>query len=205
MWLAGAFVTGVLIAPATMLGQPAHLSLEVAGGVNIPAGDAALVAGNNVAVSIGLVHRLNRRLSLITEVQGGGFSGGPLEERVSTTDISLLRWGLGVDVSVLSTTSRAWELHARVAGGVSTVVTDPINDPSRPPRFSAKINDDVFVLSGGLQLVGSLGDLSPFVRVQPDIYFVGSSLGELQALNDEIDQSGVIIGIPVQLGLKIGL
>jgi hypothetical protein len=67
-----------------------------------------------------------------------------------------------------------------------------------------KINEDVFVLSGGLQIGRALGSLTPFVRVQPDIYLLGSDLGQLRPLNDDIGESGVLIGVPVQLGLRIG-
>jgi len=202
--LVGVIVAAQLSVPGVGVAQPARLSLEVAGGVNAPVGDAALVANGGAAVSIGLVHRLNHRFALITELQGADFDGGPLLERVGTTDIGILRWALGVDVSLLSPASAAWELHARFAGGISTIGTDPILDPDRPPRFFAKINDDALVLSGGIQIVASLGRLNPFVRVQPDIYFVGSNLEELQALNDEINESGVLIGIPVQVGLRVG-
>jgi hypothetical protein len=195
-------VTASLLAPACLLAQPSRLSLDVVGGLNVPGGDAAQVAGTSVAVTIGLVHRIDRRIALITEVQLAGFAGGPIQERMGTTDISTFRWTLGAELSLLSP-STAWQVDARVAGGISTIVTDPFFDLARPLGLG-KINEDVFVLSGGLQIGRALGSLTPFVRVQPDIYLLGSDLGQLRPLNEDIGESGVLIGVPVQLGLRIG-
>jgi len=195
-------VAAILIVPACLVAQPSRLSLDVAGGLNVPGGDAAVVAGTSIAATIGFVHRVDRRIALITEVQLAGFDGGALLERMGTTDISTFRWAIGAEVSFLSA-STAWRAEARVTGGISTIVTDPFFDLSRPRR-SGKINDDVFVLSGGLQLGRALGSTTPFVRVQPDLYFLGSRLGQLRGLNEGVGESGVLIGIPVQLGLRIG-
>lgn len=197
-----AMVAASLLVPACLLAQPSRLSLDVAGGLNVPGGDAAQVAGSSVAVTIGLVHRVDRRIALITDVQLAGFAGGPIQERVGTTDISTFRWTLGLEVGLL-TPPTAWQVDARVTGGISTIVTDPFFDLSRP-RGLGKINEDVFVLSGGLQVGRALGSLTPFVRVQPDIYFLGSDLGQLRPLNDDVGESGVLIGVPIQLGLRIG-
>lgn len=193
----------LLVVPVEAVAQ-SRLSLDLAGGAHVPAGSAARAAGTSAALSIGLTHRLSSRVNLTSEFQIAAFGGGPIQSRANTTDISMSRWALGGEV-LITPPSAAWRLWGRVAGGFSRVGSDPISDPLGPPDFAAKINDDVFTLSAGLQLGRPLGPLFPFFRVQPEVYFLGSSLGELQPLDDEISESGALIGIPFQIGLRIGL
>lgn len=192
-----------LVASTRAQSQSHVLAIDIAGGPHVPVGNAALASNTGAAFSIGLVHRVNQRVALTTEFLVGSFAAGrPPSERVGTTDIGALSWAVGLEVLLTSRRS-PWVLSARAEGGISAVGSDPVIDPDRPPFFIAKINDDVFSLSLGLQVGRSMGAVMPFFRIQPDVYFVGSNLRELQALDDDIGGSGTLIGIPLQLGLRL--
>lgn len=195
----------ILLAPIDAAAQ-SRLSLDLAGGPHVPVGSAARAADHSAALSIGLTHRLSARVNLTTEFQVAAFSGGPVQDRTRSgrTGINMQRWALGGE-ALITPLSSSWRLWGRVAAGFSSVGSDPVLDPARPPSFTSKVNDDVFTLSAGLQLGRPLGPLLPFFRVQPEVYFLGSSLRELQPLDDEIGESGSLVGIPLQIGLRIGL
>lgn len=184
--------------------QSHTLAIDIAGGPHIPTGNAALASNVGAALSIGLVHHVGQRVALTTDFSVGSFAAGrPPSERVGTTDIGALSWAVGLEV-LLTPRLSPWVLSARAGGGLSAVGSDPIIDPDRPPFFIAKINDDVFSLSAGLQAGRWMGGVMPFFRIQPKVYFVGSNLRELQALDEDIGRSGTLIGVPLQLGLRIG-
>jgi len=191
------------LGPGTLVAQ-SPLAMDIAGGPNLPAGNASRISHRSVAVSVGLTHSLSSRVSLTTDVEAAGLDGESLANGANSTDISFLRWSLGAEYE-FSRPGSSWIGLARMGIGYSSVVTDFIIDPTHPPRGFAKINDDVFSLYVGLQAGHSFGSVTPFLRVQPEIYFTGSNLRELQALDDELGDSGSLIGVPLQLGVRFHL
>lgn len=184
----------------------ADLSLDLLGGITIPVGDAAKVAGTGPLLAIGLNHRIDDRFSLVTEFHHSAFTESGLRV-VETTAINLSRVSLGVELRLGASDSR-WQVSSRIGAGLTRVGTNPTR--SLPGTgFNVfnitKINTDAFSLTGGIQVGRRLGWATPFLRSQLELHFVGSNLGALRGLDESISESGPIIGVPVQFGLRFGL
>lgn len=204
------FTWAVLLSMSAVPGgaqQPkANLTLDLSGGVSLPVGDADKAATIGPALAIGLNHGLGDGFLLVTEFHHSAFMGSGLRI-VETTDLILSRVSLGVERRVTSSAAR-WKVSARLMGGVTRVVSDPVrSQPGQAPTdFGiSKINTDSFSLTGGIQVARRLGRLTPFLRTQLELHFVGSNLGALRGLDESISESGPIIGIPVQVGVRFGL
>lgn len=209
--VAVAFSMGVLLlgtsATRAIAQEPvAELSLDLLGGITVPIGDAAKVAGTGPLLAIGLNHRINERFSLTTEFNHSELARNG-RRVVEATDIQLSRISLGVELRLASPESR-WQVGSRIGAGLTRVGTNPTR--SLPGTgFNVfnitKINTDAFSLTGGVQLGRRLGGLTPFLRTQLELHFVGSDLGVLRGLDQSISESGPIIGMPVQFGVRFGL
>jgi hypothetical protein len=95
-----------------------------------------------------------------------------------------------------------------VTGGLTRVGTDPVQSPPGT-GFNVfnitKINMDAATVTAGFQIGRSLGTLTPFLRAQLEVYFIGANLGSLRGIDEDIGESGPLVGIPVQFGVRIGL
>ncbi|MFW6084556.1 MAG: hypothetical protein ACODAA_05025 [Gemmatimonadota bacterium] len=196
-----------LLATRGIAQEPAaDLSLDIVGGITIPVGAAANVAGTGPLLAIGLNHRIDDRFSLVTEFHHSVFTDRGLRI-VETTDVNLSRVSLGVEVRLTRPASH-WRLRSRLAGGVTRVGTNPVRSPpgGGPTIFNiSKINTDAFSLTGALQIDRRVGGFVPFVRSQVEVHFIGSNLGLLRGIDEEIGDSGPLVGLPIQLGLRFGL
>lgn len=184
----------------------ADLSLDLVGGITVPVGDAAKVAGTGPLLAIGLNHRLDDRISLVTEFHHSAFTESGLRV-VETTAINLSRVSLGIEFRLSAHESR-WQVGSRMGAGLTRVGTNPTR--SLPGTgynvFNiTKINTDSFSMTGGIQIARRFGALAPFLRPQVELHFVGSNLGALRGLDESISDSGPIIGVPVQFGLRFDL
>jgi hypothetical protein len=202
----GVLLLGTSASPGGAQEPVADLSLDLLGGVTVPVGDAAKVAGTGPLLAIGLNHRINERFSLTTEFHHSELTRSG-RRIVEATDIQLSRASLGVELRLLSPGSR-WQVGSRIGAGLTRVGTNPTR--SLPGTgFNVfnitKINTDAFSLTGGIQVGRRLGGLTPFLRTQLELHFVGSNLGVLRGVDQSISESGPIIGVPVQFGLRFRL
>lgn len=207
---AAVFITCVLLlgtfaSPGVAQEPVADLSLDLLGGITVPIGDAAKVAGTGPLLAIGLNHRISERFSLTTEFHHSEFTQDGLRV-VEGTDIGLSRVSLGAELSLGASESN-WPASSRIGAGLTRVGTNPaLRPPGTDGRSSiTKINTDSFTLTGAVQVGRRLGALTPFVRTQVEVHFIGSNLGRLRGLDDSIADSGPIIGIPVHFGVRFSL
>ncbi|MFW6084555.1 MAG: hypothetical protein ACODAA_05020 [Gemmatimonadota bacterium] len=175
----------------------------------------AQTTGTGLTAGFGILHRLGNRVHLTTDFQlshyWDGRSAPSAEDQMlgnfgSTTDIDMWRATVGLMVRLTNTGSK-WELNARGGFGVAGIGSGPLppgsQEPTEPPTTG--LNEDVVAWTGGLELSRHLDtSFVPFVRVQADAYALGDWLIGLALLNPEVPRSGWLVGVPVQVGFRVG-
>ena len=131
-------------------------------------------------------------------------SGGGPGHIGESAEINVSRISLGVE-ALLTVPGALWSVRSRLSAGITRVLAGPFAGTADARLGLAGINTDAFTFVGGMQLDYGSSRLSPFVRIQAEVYFIGENLGLLQGIDETIGDSGPLVSVPIQAGLRIGL
>jgi len=198
-----------LLAHASPLhAQQPDLAIDLLGGLAIPSGNTARATGSGGSIGAGIQHRISSRLAITTDLRLSRFYDGLSEQEGfgSSTDLRIWRITVGTALRLTSPDSR-WLLSARAGIGVAGIRSGPLPPGSQEPQESPTegLNEDVFALTGGLELSRYLGSrYVPFLRTQFDLYDTKHFLLGLAYLDPEnIPRNGPLHAFGVEVGVRL--
>jgi len=184
----------LLALPAT-----AQVSVEARGGLSVPVGDLARIAEAGPTLGLGLAYVVGPSLRLRTDVD---FVENPgVKDPPGGRSADVFQWFimLGLEYELVGGDG-PWGLRGTLGAGVSLLSTDPLFGMAGE---ASKLNEERFAattfVEGEYRVSTSL---APYFRAQLLVTFLGDRLAAFQHVDPSVGDSGPLIGIPLEVGVR---
>lgn len=199
-WRQGTFVlaAGLLFVAAPEAWAQSPVSVQLRGGIVFPVGDLAKITNTGYDLGLGFAYRLSPRWHLRAEMDVVQHPGAENAAGGTPRDITIWYLLIGAEWSVLDRAS-PWELLVGAGVGLSEVDSDPLPPPGRPPRLDETVPASSGVLEARYRVSESF---SVNARARILVAFMGSRLSFLQGLDPSIGDSGALVSVPLEAGVR---